>query len=246
MNIYNSFILTILAGLSTLVGYFILYVKNNKNFVVICSLSFSSGVMFFISLFDLIPESLKLLCYINKKMHSYILFFLIFILGFYLSFFTSKLASKKEKNSLYKVGIVSMVAIIFHNIPEGIATFMASNFDKNLALSLFFSISMHNIPEGISICVPIYYASNNKKTAFLYTLISAFSEPFGALLAFLFLKKFITDTFMGLLLAFIAGIMIYISIFELLPEVKKYNKKILSLIFFVIGMIFMMINIIFM
>ena len=103
------------------------------------------------------------------------------------------LPETKENTKLYRVGIISMLAIILHNIPEGIATFMASSMDKTLGISLAIAIAMHNLPEGISIAVPIYYSTNKKSKAFIYTFISAISEPFGALIAFIFLKNFVND-----------------------------------------------------
>ena len=147
-----------------------------------------------------------------------------------------------SKKGLYRVGIISMFAIIMHNIPEGIATFMTTSTNLSLGLSLTIAIALHNIPEGISIAVPIYYSTGNRKKALFYTFVSAISEPFGALLAFLFLKPFMNNLVMGLLMAMIAGIMSYISFFELLPKSLSYKNKSLSYIFLVIGIIFMAIN----
>jgi ZIP family zinc transporter len=126
---------------------------------------------------------------------------------------------------LYRVGIIAMLSIILHNIPEGIATFMASTSNIKLGLTLALAIALHNIPEGISISVPIYYATNSKKKAFLYTFISGISEFFGAVLTYFFLKNFINDFLMGALFASIAGIMFYIGIYELLPTSFKYKKN---------------------
>ena len=139
---------------------------------------------------------------------------------------------------LYKVGIVSMLAIIIHNIPEGIATFIATTSDIDLGLSLALAISFHNIPEGIAIAVPIYYSTKSKKKTLLYTLISALSEPFGALICFIFLKKYITIKMLGILFSMIAGIMLHISICELLPNAKRYNLVRYCKMFFGIGCFF--------
>ena len=178
-----------------------------------------------------------------KNFVSVMLFLIFLCIGVLTSMtIDKKLPNNNDSSSLYKIGIISMIAIILHNIPEGIATFMASNMDKTLGLSLALAIAAHNLPEGISISVPIFYSTNSKKKAFIYTFISALSEPFGAILAFLFLQKFVTDSFMGILFAFIAGIMIHISLYELLPEVKNYNHKKMSSIFFIIGIIFMSVN----
>jgi len=104
---------------------------------------------------------------------------------------------------------------------------------------------MHNIPEGISISVPIYYSTGSRKRAIFYTLVSALSEPLGALLAFIFLKNFINDTVLGILFSLIAGIMLQISFCELLPTARRYNNKKYLLLFFVIGVIFMLFKFLF-
>lgn len=150
--------------------------------------------------------------------------------------------SDKSNNKLYRVGFISMIAIIIHNIPEGIATFMATNSNISLGLSLALAIAMHNIPEGISISVPIYYSTSSKKKALLYTGISALSEPFGALLAYLFLKNIMNDLILGILFSVIAGIMLQISFSELLPSARRYNDNKRLIIFFIIGILFMLIK----
>ncbi len=245
MNIGYSFLITSLAGLSTMLGMIILlFSKKDSNKIIVSSLSFAAGVMICVSLLDLVPESILLLTKKYKNFVS-ILFFSIFLsIGVLTSMFIDKKMpdNNKHNSKLFRVGIISMLAIILHNIPEGIATFMASSVDMKLGLSLAIAIAMHNIPEGISISVPIYYSTKSKSKSFLYTFISAISEPFGALIAFVFLQNFITDSFMGLLFAFIAGIMTHISLYELLPEAKSYNMKGIASIFFIIGIIFMSIN----
>ena len=101
---------------------------------------------------------------------------------------------------------------------------------------------MHNIPEGISISIPIYYSTKSIKKTFLYTFISALSEPFGALITYLFLKNIMTDVLLGILFSTIAGIMLQISICELLPTANKYKKTKNLIIFFLIGIVFMLIK----
>ena len=147
-----------------------------------------------------------------------------------------------NNKSLYRVGIFSMIAIILHNVPEGIATFLSSSVDMSLGLSLALAISLHNIPEGISIFVPIYYSTKSKKKALFYTFLSGISEPFGALLAYLFLSPFISDTLMGCLFAFIAGIMIHIATYELIPTAKKYKDSGSIILFFILGFLVMLVS----
>ena len=146
--------------------------------------------------------------------------------------------------SLYRVGIISMLAIILHNIPEGIATFISTTKDTSLGISLATSIAFHNIPEGISISVPIYYASKSKFKAIFYTFISAMSEPIGAILTYLFLLPFVTDMLLGILFSFIAGIMLQISLTELLVESLEYNYSKYTKIFFLVGIIFMLLKVV--
>ncbi len=241
-----SFLLTTIAGLSTIIGSIFIFIKNHdKNKIICASLSFAAAVMITVSFTDLMPESLEL--FTNK----YVTFFSIILMlvginiGLILSFMIDKYLpdNKFEKNNkLYRVGIFSMVAIILHNIPEGMATFMAGNTDIKLGISLTVAIALHNIPEGISISVPIYYATNSKIKAILYTALSGLSELFGAFITYLFLKPFISDTIMGLLFAIIAGIMLHIAIYELLPTSFKYNNKRLTIILFLIGIVFMLTN----
>lgn len=237
-----SFTLTIFAGFSTLLGTFLLFFKiKNKENLITASLSFAAGVMICVSLIELIPEGYKLIHYTYNSLFSFLMLLLFINIGIIASSLLDT-CIPCNNSKLYKVGIISMLAIILHNVPEGIATFLASSTDRHLGLSLALAIALHNIPEGIGISIPIYYATKNRKKALFYTLISGISEPFGALLAFLFLKNVVTDTIMGLLFGFIAGIMIYISICELLKEAKAYQKKKLNFTFFVVGVLFMFVN----
>ena len=143
---------------------------------------------------------------------------------------------------LYRVGMISMIAIIFHNIPEGIATFLTSNHDLKLGITLAIALALHNIPEGISVAVPIYYSTGSRLKAFLYTFVSGMSEFFGAIFASMFLVGFSNDFFMGCLYAVIAGIMMHISLYELLPSSFKYNKPLRTILSFIIGLLFMYIS----
>lgn len=237
------FLLCLIAGLSTLLGSLFIFIKGNKNNIIKCALAFASGVMLSVSIFDLIPESLTMFQSTTKNS----IFFnitLFIIIGLIIPLFIDKiLPSKLDQNSkLYKLGIFTMIAIIIHNIPEGIATYISSKTNIKLGISITIAIAMHNIPEGISIAMPVYYATKNKKKAIGLTFISGMSEPLGAFLAFIFLKPIINDTIMGALFAIIAGIMAYISIIELLPTALQYKEKKKTIISFLIGILFMYVN----
>ena len=243
-NIGISFLLTILAGLSTMLGTILIFVKiKNEDKIIAGSLSFASGVMISVSIFDLVPESISMLSESFSGLGVIIVTFLFIMLGIIISsFIDNKLPSNYNNTPLYKVGIISMIAIILHNIPEGVATFISSTKDISLGLSLAIAIAMHNIPEGISISVPIYYSTGSKKKALLYTFISGLSEPFGAIIAYLFLMPFINNIILGILFSLIAGIMIRISFVELLPSSNSYNENLITKLFFIIGVIFMLLK----
>ena len=216
-NMMFAFVLTFLAGFSTMIGTIIIFIsKSNPKKIVLASLSFAAGVMITVSITDLIPESLSLLRDMLSGTRAMLLCFLGIILGVIISMLidyylpSNKLDGAKDK-SLYKVGIISMLAII-----------------------------LHNIPEGISISVPIYYSTNSKNKAIIYTLVSALSEPFGALIAFIFLRNIINDIILGILFAIIAGIMLQIAFCELIPTARRYNNKKYLFIFFLVGVIFML------
>ena len=234
------FLLCLIAGLSTLLGSLFIFVKGNKENIIKCSLAFASGVMLSVSIFDLIPESLTMFQSISKNsIFLNIMFFII--IGLIIPLFIDKILPNKldQTSKLYKLGIFTMIAIIIHNIPEGIATYISSETNIKLGITITIAIAMHNIPEGISIAMPVYYATNNKKKAIGLTFLSGMSEPLGAVLAFLFLKPIINNTIMGGLFAIIAGIMTYISIIELLPAALKYKEKKKTIISFLIGILFM-------
>ena len=246
-NTFYAFLLTVLAGLSTMLGTIFIFIKKkDNNKIVLSSLSFAAGVMICVSITDLIPESINLLRDNINNISTIIISFLGIFLGIIISmlidYYLPDKPSISSDKKLYKVGFISMIAIILHNIPEGIATFVATNSDITLGISLAIAIAMHNIPEGISISVPLYYSTGSKKRAIMYTLISALSEPFGALLAYLFLKDIMNDIILGILFSIIAGIMLQISFCELIPTTKKYNNKKTAIIFFILGVIFMLLK----
>lgn len=242
MNIKLAFILSSLAGFSTIVGAFSIFLSKKKSLnFLIGGISFASSVMLFLSLFDLIPESINYFNITYKPFISIVLSLIFLSLGMCISIIIDKLFPNTfNEKSLYKLGIITTIGIIIHNIPEGIATFITTNKDLDLGISITIAIAMHNIPEGISISLPIYYYTRSLKKAFLYTFICAISEPFGALIAYLFLKPSY-NTF-GTIYAIIAGIMIHISIYELLPEITKYKRYRITYVFYTLGLILVLIN----
>lgn len=242
-----AFLLSFLAGISTVVGALIVFFdKKRNNKIIAVSLSFAAGVMICVSLVDLIPNSYKMILDDIRVFPKIMLTLIFVVIGIIISMLIDKYLpdnySNKDKNGLYKIGIISMVAIILHNIPEGIATFITSSNNIKLGITLSLAITLHNIPEGISIAVPIYHSTNNKIKAILYALISGMSEVIGSIMAYLFLAPLINEHIMASLYAIIAGIMIHISIYELIPGAYKEStlKKVLK--YFLIGFIVMIVS----
>jgi ZIP family zinc transporter len=241
-----AFVLTFLAGLSATFGaLLILFVKQKNDLVVIISLSLAGGVMITLSIIDLIPSALKLLNTTFMPTPSLLMCMIFIVVGIILSMLIDKYlpdGGEFNKKHLYNIGIISMFAIMLHNIPEGIATFIATKTNFKLGLNMAIAIALHNIPEGITIAVPIYYATNKRSRAVLYTLISGLSESLGAVLAYLFLSFFLNNTIMALLLAIISGIMLHISIYELIPTSLGYKRGAAAILSMIAGSILITIS----
>ncbi len=231
--------LSLIAGLSTIIGSIFIFFKKDKS-ILLNSFAFAAGVMITVSLIDLIPESFSYLSTYYYPFPALLFVLICFVIGILISSFIDYYIP--ENNPIYKIGIISLIAIIMHNIPEGMATFIASNTDIKLGITLTIAIALHNIPEGITIALPIFYSTKSRKRALLYTTIAGLSEFFGALITCIFLKDYITYKFMGYLLAIIAGIMIQISFYELLPEVWKARQK-RGILYFLLGSIIMFLSI---
>ncbi len=257
-NIVFAFTLTLLAGLSTGIGGLIALLTNktNEKFLSV-SLGFSAGVMIFVSFVEIFDEAkVTLMAELGEKPGAWATTG-AFFLGILIIGVIDRLIpedhnphevhtveemdgnSEHHKNSLMRTGVFTALAISIHNFPEGFATFVAALSDPKLGISIAVAIAIHNIPEGISVAVPIFYATGDKKKAFLYSFLSGLAEPIGAIVGFLLLRPFLTDTLMGITLAAVAGIMVYISLDELLPAAREFGKHHEAIYGLVAGMVVM-------
>ena len=143
---------------------------------------------------------------------------------------------------LKKMGVFTALAIGIHNFPEGIATFMSAIEDPQLGIAIAIAVAIHNIPEGIAVAVPMYYATGDRKKAFKLSFLSGLAEPVGALTAYLLLMPFLTDTMFGIIFAGVAGIMVFISLDELLPAAREYDETHTSMYGVVLGMAVMAVS----
>ena len=148
----------------------------------------------------------------------------------------------KASNKLLRMGVFTALAIAVHNFPEGLATFISSLQEPTIAIPIAVAIALHNIPEGIAVSVPIFYATGSRKKAFLYSFLSGLSEPVGALVGYIILMPILNDTVMGIIFGMVAGIMVYISLDELLPSAREYGEHHLAIYGTVSGMILMAVS----
>ena len=236
MDSYIPFLLSFVSGISTMIGsiFIFLRIKRVEEFTIL-SLSFSMTTMIFISLFDLLPSSIPLIIKNYNLITGLIISLLVFFLG-YLSIYV--ISNKINTNkSLYKIGILSFISLLLHNIPEGIAVFMSAYNNIKIGFKMCFSIMCHNIPEGIQISVPLYYSGESRGRVVLLTLISSLAEPIGALLSYVFLKDYFNELFISFILIFVSGLMISLSVNEIYNEIKYYNLKIYKIIGILIAII---------
>ena len=229
MEIKTAILLSILAGTATNLGIFFTFFKKDRvREVISISLSFAMGVMSLISLKELVPEPIS---YFLGNLNIAIALSLIFLIP--VTALTIVKVSKiniKKGSNLYKIGILNMLTLLLHNIPEGIIVFTSSVANQKLGFKIALSIAAHNLPEGICIATPIYYSTGNRKKAFFYTFISGIAEPLGAIITWWFLKPFISILFLNVILYFVGCLMLTIVFWEILPEVLSYDRRFYMLI----------------
>lgn len=257
-NLLFAFGLTLLAGLSTGIGSAIALIakKTNTKFLAV-SLGFSAGVMLYVSMVEIMAEAKTILNLTLGARTGGAVTAAAFFGGILLIGLIDKLIPEdknphefktmpniKHKNqaSLMRTGAFTALAITIHNFPEGLATFIAALQSPSIAIPIVVAIAIHNIPEGIAVAVPIYYATGNKKKAFIFSFASGLSEPLGALIGFLILMPFMGPTMFGIIFAGVAGIMVFISLDELLPSARVYGEHHLSIYGLIAGMAVMAVS----
>lgn len=256
-NVLIALGLTLFAGLSTGIGSALaFFAKSTNTRFLSLSLGFSAGVMIYVSLVEIFFKARTVLSEELGDKQGYWITVLAFFLGIFLIGIIDRLvpSSKnpheirmvedfnpeaRKKKKLMRMGVFSALAIGIHNFPEGLATFMAALTDLSLGIPIAVAIAIHNIPEGIAVSVPIYYATGSKKKAFLYSFLSGLAEPVGALLGYLVLMPFMNNLMFGFIFAGTAGIMIFISLDELLPAAREYGEHHLSIYGLISGMALM-------
>jgi ZIP family zinc transporter len=236
-----ALLLTLGAGLSTGIGSLIALLTNrtNKTFLSF-ALGFSAGVMIYVSFAELLTQAVHVLSRTLGEGQGRWLAVGSFFGGFAVAMIIDKLVPSyenphevrpvedletgAERSRLMRLGVLSAMVIGIHNFPEGLATFAAALSDTKLGVSIAVAVAIHNIPEGISVSVPIYFATGSRKKAFWYSFSSGLAEPVGALIGLVLLRPFFSDSLFGVLFASVAGIMVFISLDELIPTAKEYER----------------------
>jgi len=230
------------------------FAKENKESFLSISLGFSAGVMIYVSMIEIFNKAVDSMSGVYGEKTAYVYATIAFFVGVLIIMLIDKLVpdsinphepkemlyecessltelecqqlqeEAKNNDELMKTGLFSAIAVAIHNFPEGIATFASALVDPNLGITVAIAVAIHNMPEGIAVSVPIYYATGDKKKAFIYSALSGITEPIGALAAYVVLLQVMNEAILGFLFAGVAGIMVFISLDELLPTAEKYGQ----------------------
>ena len=153
-------------------------------------------------------------------------------------------STDEQKKKLMRMGMFSALAIGIHNFPEGLATFMSGLTNPTLGVSIAVAIAIHNIPEGLAVSAPIFYATKSRKKAFVWSFLSGLAEPIGALIGYFVLRSIFNEATFGVIFASVAGIMVYISLDELLPTAEEYGEHHLAIGGLIVGMFIMAVSLV--
>lgn len=257
-NVLFALSLTLFAGLATGIGSLFAFLSKNFNPRFLAgSLGFSAGVMIYVSMVEIFVKARASLSVYYGDKEGYVYTVLAFFAGIAIIAIIDRMVPSFEnphelKNSdemknrsmggnkkLLRMGLFSALAIGIHNFPEGLATFIGGLENPSLGISIAVAIAIHNIPEGIAVSVPIYYATGSRRKAFTLSFLSGLAEPVGAIIGFFILYQFFSPAIFGIVFASVAGIMVYISLDELLPTAEKYGEHHIAIYGLIAGMLVM-------
>ncbi|MFH1719911.1 MAG: zinc transporter ZupT [Planctomycetota bacterium] len=258
-DVLIAFGLTLFAGLATGLGSALaFFAKRTNTKLLSTALGFSAGVMIYISFVEMFPKAKECLVAEMGPVTGYWTTVLAFFGGIAFigiidrlvpSFENPHEAHRAEEmdkpelaakfRNLYRMGLFTALAIAIHNAPEGLATFVSALKDTKLGLAIAIAIAIHNVPEGVAVSIPIFYATGSRKKAFFYSFLSGLAEPAGALIGYAILFPFLNEVVFGILFASVAGIMVFISLDELLPTAREYGEHHLAAYGLVAGMMIM-------
>ncbi|MBQ8562091.1 MAG: zinc transporter ZupT [Spirochaetaceae bacterium] len=267
-SVVFAFLLTLFAGLATGIGSLLalLTKRTNTKFLSV-SLGFSAGVMIYVSMIEIFVKAREsLVAVLGEKGGSWLT-----VVGFFAGMMVIALIDRfipegdnpheikrvecyidengnevcplpSRESKLLRTGLFTALAIAIHNFPEGLATFISGMQEPTLASPIAVAIAIHNIPEGIAVSIPVFFSTGSKKKAFVYSFLSGLSEPLGAVVGFTLLRTFVNDLTFGVVFSMVAGIMVFISLDELLPSAREYGEAHLSIYGLISGMMVMAVS----
>lgn len=263
-QILSAFGLTLFAGLATGFGALLTFLSKSANtkFLSI-GLGFSAGVMIYISFVEILTKSQDAFASKYGTLMGESLGLFAFFSGIAFTFIIDQLipdnvnphhalefnaqhpsSQPAQHAALSRAGLFTAIVIAIHNFPEGFATFTIALEDISSGIAIAFAIAIHNIPEGLAIALPIYYATKERKKAFIMAFASGLAEPIGAVLGYMLLTPLMEELALGITFGVVAGIMVYISFDELLPTARRYGNDHTVIIGVVLGMFVMALSLI--
>lgn len=256
-SLLAALLLTLLAGMGTGIGALMSLLPQARSSRFLAgALGFSAGVMLYVSFLDLMPQAVsELIGALGSGRRAELYAVLAFFGGILLIALIDFLVPEKENPHEYshpagekpsrskKGGIMLALAIAIHNFPEGMATFISALDGAAVAVPIVIAILLHNIPEGIAVMVPVYNATGNRRKALVWSVLSGLAEPLGAIAGMMFLLPLWTPTLNAVVLAAVAGIMVYISLDELLPSAESHGHHHISITFVILGMALMALSV---
>lgn len=234
--------LAMFAGLCTTIGSLLGVVGRPSRRFLALSLGFAAGVMLLVSFLELLPKGIAVI----GLTRAYAAFLGGLLVMFALDVAIPHVyegmedaAGRRGASGLLKVGVLVALGVTLHNVPEGMATFVATLADIRLGMAVAVAIALNNVAEGIAVAVPVYAATGSRKKAFVWSFLSGFAEPLGAGLAAAFLLPFLRETTIAGMLAGVAGVMVFLSLEELLPAAREHGEEHLSILGAIAGMTMM-------
>ena len=239
-NATAAMILSAIAGLATSIGAAATFFMRKTDVRLFAlGMSFSAGVMIYISFMDILPMSIAQVAEgdsplfgSGKLAHAFVLgmFFIGVASAALIDYFVPEHVEsgdfdKTGRKKTMKAGLFTAIALAIHNFPEGISVFVSGVEDIKVGLFVAAAIAIHNIPEGVSVALPVFNSTGSRKKAFAMSTLSGMTEPLGAMVAYFFLMPYLGPSSMASVLAITAGIMVYISLDELLPMAKEYGEE---------------------
>ena len=244
-DIAFALLLSALAGLSTTIGSVLaLFIRNPGPRVMTLTLGFSGGVMILVSFVELLAGGIEAIGFAPANLAFFGGMLVMFLIDALIPHdymaehhhTEVKNGDPDLKNRLLKTGMFVALGLGIHNFPEGMASFATALSDPQLGIAIAIAIAIHNVPEGLAVSAPVYAATGSRVKAFWWSFLSGVAEPAGALLAAVVLLPFLSDAMLGGLLSAVAGIMVFISVDELLPVSRAYEEEHLSIVGVVVGM----------